>query len=163
MVLEEAGGGSFYRRASGVDRGSAGDTWTLRPVTSGVSERGRRRRSSRGDCGRTGTNTGSRGRRRAQCRAHCGVGRTAPVLAAASSGVGECQGELRGLGCRWWRGLARFGSRGSEHARNRALGGTQSASTRMPAPLDERGHRVDYDIRSTNVQRPCLACCSWWF
>ena len=43
--------------------------------------------------------------------------------------------------------MARFGSQGSEHARNRALGGTQSASTRMPAPLDERGHRVDYDIR----------------
>mgnify|MGYP006968176250 CR=1 FL=1 len=66
-------------------------------------------------------------------RVHCCLGRAMPVLAAASSGIGECQGELRELRQRWWHGLACHGSRGSEHARNRALGGTQSASTRRLA------------------------------
>ena len=30
-------------------------------------------------------------------RAHCALGRVVPVLAAASSGVGECQGGVNGV------------------------------------------------------------------
>ena len=33
----------------------------------------------------------------AQCAPHCWAGRTLPVLAAASSGVGECQGGVKGV------------------------------------------------------------------
>ena len=88
-------GGSIYRRAARVLRAPPVDTCPRRPATSGVSERGRRRRRSRGHCGRAETSTGSRGWRRAQCAPHCWAGRTLPVLAAASSGVGECQGGCR--------------------------------------------------------------------
>ena len=89
MVLEEAGGGSIYKRAARVLRAPPVDTCPGRPATSSVSERGRRRRSSHGNCWRTETSTGTRRRRRAQCAPHCWVGRTMPVLAAASSGVGK--------------------------------------------------------------------------
>ena len=52
---------------------------------------------SRDNCGRTETSTGSRGRRRAQCAPYCWAGRTLPVLAAVSSGVGECQGGVKNV------------------------------------------------------------------
>lgn len=133
MVLEEAREGSIYRRPSRGGSGSAGDTWTWRPTTSGVRERGRWRRSSRGDCGRTGMSTGSRGRRRAQCRVHCCGGRTMPVLTAASSGVGECQGRVKGA---WTKIVARFGKArqsGKRPCEQQRLVGTQSASTRRLA------------------------------
>ena len=117
MVLEEAGEGSIYRRAARVLRAPPVGTCPWRPAMSSVSERGRRRRSSRGDCWRTGTSTGTRRRRRAQCAPHCCVGRTVPVLAAASSGVGERQGEVNGIETRM---VAKFGT----------LGQTGEASTR---------------------------------
>ena len=77
------------------------------PGASGVSERGRRRRSSRGDCWPTGTSTGTRRRRRAQCAPHCWIGQTVPVLAAASSGIGERQREVNGVETRM---VAKFGT-----------------------------------------------------
>ena len=54
-------GGSIYRRAARVLRAPPVDTCPWCPATSGVSERGRRRRRSRGQCGRAETSTGSRG------------------------------------------------------------------------------------------------------
>ena len=117
MVLEEAGGGSIYRRAARVLRAPPVDTCPRRPATSSVSERGRRRRRSRGHCGRAETSTGSRGWRRAQCAPHCWAGRTLPVLAAASSGVGEHQRGFKGLETKM---VARFGT----------LGQAREASTR---------------------------------
>ena len=89
------GRGSIYRRAARVLRAPPVDTCPRRPATSGVSERGRRRRSSRGNCWRTETSTGTRRRRRAQCAPHCWVGRTVTVLAVASSSVGERQGGVK--------------------------------------------------------------------
>ena len=76
-----------------------------------------------GTIGRRGRAQERGGKRRAQCTMHCVIGRTMPVLAAASSGVGECQGELRG----WRRGFASLGRLCSEHALNIALGGTHNA------------------------------------
>ena len=55
------GRGSIYRRATRVLRAPPVDTCPRRPATSGVSERGRRRRRSRGHYGRAETSTGSRG------------------------------------------------------------------------------------------------------
>ena len=69
------------------------------------------------------------------------------MLAAASSGVGERHGGVKGVETKM---VAKFGTLrqvGKRAHANRAFSGTQSAWTRMPAPLDERGHRVDYDIR----------------
>ena len=55
------GRGSIYRRAARVLRAPLVDTCPRRLATSGVSERGRRRRRSRGHFGRAETSTGSRG------------------------------------------------------------------------------------------------------
>ena len=98
VMLERAGEGCIYRRARGGDRAPPEDTWTRRPATNGVSERGGRRRSSRGNCGRAETSTGARGWRRTQCAMHCCIGRTAPVLAAVSSGIGERQEGVKRVG-----------------------------------------------------------------
>ena len=116
------------RRAASV-RGGEGDA----THAATVGERGRAQNRGEGD----------------EHSAHRTVTLAGPcpcLLQRALASV-SARGELRGFGQRWWRGLARYGSRGSEHARNRARGGTQSAATHMPAPLDERGHHVDYEIR----------------
>ena len=119
------GAAPFIGERRGGVRALPVDTCPRRPATSSVSERGRRRRSSRGDCGRTGTNTGSRGRRRAQCRAHCCVGQTAPVLAVASSGIGECQGRVKVV---WTKMVARFGTLWQSGKRARAKQSAQRHS-----------------------------------
>ena len=73
------------------------------------------------------------GTRRAQCTTHCVVGLTVPVLATASSSVGDLQGTVKGAQTKM---VARFGScsEGSEHAQNRGVGATQSASDACQPP-----------------------------
>ena len=137
MVLEEAGGGSIYRRAARVLRAPPVDTSPRRPATSGVSERGRRRRRSRGHCGRAETSTGSRGWRRAQCAPHCWAGRTLPVLAAASSGVGEFQGGVEDVETMMVAGFGMVGQAGEAST-------LEQSARRHPERVDthawHRGH-----------------------
>ena len=79
---------------------------------------------------------------------HCVVGRSVPVLAAASSGVGECQEGVNGIERRMvvkFGTLRQVGKRAREQQR---LGRVAERVGCMPARLDERGHRVNYDIRS---------------
>ena len=69
------------------------------------------------------------------------------MLAAVSSGVGERQGEVNGVETRM---VAKFGTlrQAGKRARDQQrLGRVAERVGRMPARLDERGHRVDYDIR----------------
>ena len=97
-----------------------------------------------GECGRAHVRGG---RRRAQCTVHCVVGRTVPVTAAASSGIGECQGGVKGVETGM---VARLGMLGQAGQRARAQQSARRHSGRvfcMPARPDERGHRVNYDIR----------------
>ena len=78
---------------------------------------------------------------------HCGIVRTVPMLAVASSGVGECQGGVKWVETEM---VARFGTLGQAAQRARAQQSARRHSERvfcMPARLDERGHRVNYDIR----------------
>ena len=70
-----------------------------------------------------------------------------PVPAAVISGVGECQGAVKGVGMMM---VARFGTLGQVGQRARAQQSARWHSERvfcMPARLDERDHRVNYDIR----------------
>ena len=80
-------------------------------------------------------------------RGHYTVGRTMPVLAAASSGVGEWQGgvkevETRMVARRDTLWLAEQRARAPQRRWRRA-----ERAFGMPAPSDERGHRMDRDIR----------------
>ena len=149
MVLEEAGGGSSYRRAERGVRAPPVDTCPRCPAMSGVSERGRRRRSSRGNCGRAGTSTGTRRRRRAQCAPHCYVGRTAPVLAAASSGVGKRQGGVKKVETMIVVQFGKLRQAGKRARAKQMLGRHSERVGCMPTRLDERGHRVSSDLRPT--------------
>ena len=70
------------------------------------------------------------------------------MLAAASSGVGERQGGVKSIETMM---VARFGMVGQAGKRAREqqrLGRVAERVGCMPARLDERGHRVNYDIRS---------------
>ena len=72
-----------------------------------------------------------------------------PVPAAASSSIGEYQG---GVKCVDTVMVARFGTLGQVGQRARAQQSARWHSERvfcMPARLDERDHRVNYDIRPT--------------
>ena len=72
-----------------------------------------------------------------------------PVPAAVISGVGECQGGVKGVGTMM---VARFGTLGQAGQRARVQGISRRHPERMfcmPARLDERGHRVNYDLRPT--------------
>ena len=152
MVVEEAGGGSIYRRAARGVRAPPVDTCPRRPATSGVGERGRRRRRSRGHCGRAETSTGSRGWRRAQCAPHCWAGRTLPVLAAASSGVGECQGGVKDVETMMVAGFGMVVEAGEAST-------LEQSARRHPERVDthawHRGHA--WSPREVSP----LACCSW--
>ena len=69
------------------------------------------------------------------------------MLAAASSGVGERQGGVKDVEMMM---VARFGMVGQAGKRAREqqrLGRVAECVGCMPTRLDERGHRVDYDIR----------------
>ena len=72
-----------------------------------------------------------------------------PVLAAASSGVGDCQGGIKRA---WMKIVAQFGALSQAGKRARAQQIARCHSKRMfcmPARLDERGHRVNYDLRTS--------------
>ena len=72
-----------------------------------------------------------------------------PVPVAASSGVGECQGGVKGVGTMM---VARFDTLRQAGQRARAQQSARRHSERvfcMPARLDERGHRVNYDLKPT--------------
>ena len=78
---------------------------------------------------------------------HCVVGRTVPVPAAASSGIGECQGAVKGVETGM---VVRLGMLGQAGQRARAQQSARRHAERvfcMPACLDEHGHRVNRDIR----------------
>ena len=147
MMLEEAGEGSIYRRAPRGGLGTAGGHLDTAP--------GDERRQSEGedDGGHTGTVRGigraheRGGKRRAQCAVHCAVGRTVHVLAAASFGVGERQRGVMEVDTRM---VARCGMLWPAGRRARAQQSVWRHAERvfgMPACSDERGHRMDRDIR----------------
>ena len=139
---------SIYRRGRGGDGDLAGALWSV----------ARRRMASVRGGEDAGDHAGAvdeqlqaqkRGTRRAQGHG-CTVALAASCLcllrrAPASA---SARAELRGCKQGWWRGLARCCSRGSEHARNRGSSAPQSAERvgRMPTPLDERRHRVNFGI-----------------
>ena len=71
------------------------------------------------------------------------------MLAAASSGVGERQGGVKNVDTMM---VARFGmvwQAGKRAREQQRLGRITERVGCMPARLDERGHRVNYDIRPT--------------
>ena len=127
-VLEEGGGGGIYRRAARGRSGSTGGHLSTAPG----DERRQRERGKRTELTREllasadeHRGEGEDDEHSAQCTVFfagpcpCPL-RRAPALASARV-------ELREWRRGWWRGLACSGRLGSEHALNRALGGTQSA------------------------------------
>ena len=82
-------------------------------------------------------------------RAHYCLGRAVPVLAMASSGVGERQEGVKGVGTMI---VAKFGKarQAGKRARDQQrLGRVADHVGRMPARLDERGHRMNSDLMPT--------------
>lgn len=117
-----------------------------RPAMNGISERGRRRRRSRGGCRRAVTSTGARYATSIGARAHCCLGRIVPELAAVSSGVGKHQGGVMEVQTRMG---ARFGMvrQPGQRARVKERSWrTAERVGRMPTPLVERGHRMNFGI-----------------
>ena len=80
-------------------------------------------------------------------RVHYWLGRTTPVLAAASSGIGERQGGVKGVEMRM---VARGDTPRLAEQRARAPQRRWRRAERafgMPSRSEECGHRVDRDIR----------------
>ena len=72
-----------------------------------------------------------------------------PVLAAASSGVGECQGGVKDVETMMVARFGMVGQVGKRACEQQRLRRVAERIGCMPARLDERGHRVNYDIRPT--------------
>ena len=69
------------------------------------------------------------------------------MLAAVSSGIGGRQGGVNGVETMM---VARFGTlrqAGNQAREQQRLGRVAERVSCMPARLDERGHRLNYDIR----------------
>ena len=146
-VLQEAVEGGFIGSAARRAWALSEDTCPRRSVTNGARGRWRRRRRSRRYCTRVRTSTGARGKETNTVRVHYAVGRTVPVLAAASSGVGERQGGVMEVETRM---VARGGTLWPAEQQARAQQRRWRRAERafgMPAPSDERDHHVDRDIR----------------
>ena len=91
--------------------------------------------------------TGARRKGTNIVRGHCAVGRTVPLLDAASSGVGERQGGVKGVETRMVaRGDTLWLAEQRARAQQRRWRRVERAFG-MPARSDERGHRVDRDVR----------------
>ena len=69
------------------------------------------------------------------------------MLAAASSGIGECQGGVKGVKTMIVASFGKVGQAGKRAREQQRLGRVAERVGCMPAPLDECGHHVDYDIR----------------
>ena len=69
------------------------------------------------------------------------------MLAAASSGVGERQGEVNGVGTVMVAGFGKVWQAGKRSRKQQRRRRDAERVSRMPARVDERGHRVNYDIR----------------
>ena len=79
--------------------------------------------------------------------AHCAIGRTVPVLAAASSGIDERQEGVMGVETRMVaRGDTLWPAEQRARAQQRGWRRAERAFG-MPTRSDERGHRMDRDIR----------------
>ena len=70
-----------------------------------------------------------------------------PVLGAASSGIGGCKGRVNGARTKMVARFGKFRQSGKRARDQQKLGRVAERVGRMPARLDERGHRVNYDIR----------------
>ena len=80
-------------------------------------------------------------------RMHCAIGRIMPVITATSSGISERQGGVMGVETRM---VARGDTLWLAEQRARAPQRRWRRVERvfgMPARSDERGHRMDRDIR----------------
>ena len=153
----------FIGEQRGGVRAPPVDTSPRHPATSGVSERGRRRRSSRGDCWEQG-----RAQERGEGDEHSAqrtVGLAGPCLCLLRRAPASASARVKLMALRrgWWQSFARSGRRGKRARANRALGGTQSASTRRHDTVHTRGHCANSSLRPAYVQKSCVACCSWWF
>ena len=94
----------------------------------------------------------------AQCAPHCWAGRTLLVLAAASSGVGECQGGVKSIETMM---VVKFGMVGQAGKRARAEQSAWQHSERGDKPVGTvhtRGHRVHFGIEPRLAPISCLAC-----
>ena len=69
------------------------------------------------------------------------------MLAAASSGVGERQGGVKNIETMMVTRFGVVGRVGKRAREQQRLGRVAERVGCMPARLDERGHRVNYDIR----------------
>ena len=69
------------------------------------------------------------------------------MLSAASSDVGERQEGVKGVGTMIVAKFVKARQAGKRACAQQRLGRIAERVDRMPAHLDERGHRVNYDIR----------------
>ena len=80
------------------------------------------------------------------------------MLAVTSSGIGERQEGIKRVGMMI---VAKFGKArqtGKRACDQQRLGRDAERVGRMPARLDERGHRVDSGITPRSALKSCLAC-----
>ena len=68
------------------------------------------------------------------------------MLAAASSGVGERQEGVNNIGTIIMARFGKFRQSGKRARDQQKLGRVAERVNHMPARLDERGHRVNYDL-----------------
>ena len=71
------------------------------------------------------------------------------MLAAASSGVGEHHEGVNKIGTMIMARFGKFRQSGKRARDQQKLGRVAERVGRMPARLDERGHRVNSDLRPT--------------
>ena len=71
------------------------------------------------------------------------------MLAAASSGVGECQGRVKGARTKMVARFGKFRQAGKRARDQQRLVRVAERIGHMPARQDERGHRVNSDLRPT--------------
>ena len=71
------------------------------------------------------------------------------MLAAASSGVGERHGRVNSIETMMVAKFGLVGQAGKGAREQQRLGRVAERVGCMPARLDERGHRVNYDLRPT--------------
>ena len=69
------------------------------------------------------------------------------MLAAASSGIGERQGGVKSIETMMVAKFGMVGQAGKRAHEQQRPGRVVERVSCMPARLDERGHRVNYDIR----------------
>ena len=84
-----------------------------------------------------------------------------PVLAAASSGVGERQGGVKDVEMKMVAKFGTLGQTGEASTREQSNRRHPEHADKHAGIMDTRGHRANSLLRPAFVQKSCLACCSW--